>query len=256
MKELSITKILILRNSLKIALLFLSLFVLLFISLRYAINDTITNHRLVDEKFITVGISILFGYILAFVVLKAEHKLDVFFDKTLRALRNAIKGNIGEKKTFAQLEKILGGNSRIYKNLKIDPRFDIDAVIVGPKGLIVIEIKNLSGIFRFVGEDTYKISWRYGNECFCRLGEYDNPIREVLRHNLKLEKYLHENGFGNMRSHKTLLMVGDAKIEELKEPAAYVITNLEHLKKYVDGLYDDERFTPEFRERLGTFLNK
>lgn len=239
----------------KIALFFIVFILLAYFILGWSIADLMVNKRWADPKFIGTGIATLFVFILGMIEISVLNKADAWLDRQVFNLKNALKGNYGEKRTFERLGQMLGEQYRIYRNVYIPGRkFDIDVIVVGPKGIITFEIKNIGtkgDIFCFEGAETYKIRTYKdnGDEVSCKLGD-SNPIKEAMRHNLALEEWLMKNGYGGIKVKGAILMVGEASIEKISSPALYVITGFDGIKKYIEGTFADQRFTPEFCEKL------
>lgn len=243
-------------NLFKIIAFFIVFFLIVYIALGWSIRSIVANKCWLDPQFITVAISFTIGFLIALIELKFLTKLDVFYDRMVRALQNARKGNWGEKKTFEQLKQLLGNRYRIVRNFKIpDRKFDIDMIVLGPKGIITFEVKNIGSendIFRFEGADVYKITrYRNGNECSCKLSEYGNanPIQEAIRHNLALEKWLTKIGYEGIKVKGVVLMVSEARIE-FNKPAIFIIKDINHIKQYIDDSFEDPAFTEEFCSKL------
>lgn len=240
------------------------LFVVIFILIAYftlglSIKDLVVNRRWADPKFVGTGIAMLLVFMLGMIEISLLKRADEWLDKQIFNLKNALKGNRGEKKTFERLGQILGDQYKIYRNFHIPgQKFDIDAIIVGPKGIIAFEIKNLGtkeDRYSFEGSHAYKIKtyWN-GDETSCKLGDFSNPIKEAMRHNLALEEWLMKNGYSDIKVKGAILMVGEARIEKIVSPALYVITGLDGIKKYIEGTFADQRFTPEFCEKLNALF--
>ena len=90
----------------------------------------------------------------------------------------------------------------------------------------------------------------------CRLNERNSPTSEIIRHSLVLERWLEKSGYGGIRIKKAILMVGDRfLINKRENPVVYVITGLDNLDEYIQGSYEDPRFTSlEFRQELTQFF--
>ena len=75
-----------------------------------------------------------------------------------REIENYRKGEEGEQRTLEIILQSLDGNWTLFHNLRLPGRnkADLDAVLVGPAGLWVLEVKNLTGEYRNTGE-----KWEY-----------------------------------------------------------------------------------------------
>jgi len=257
-RKISFSEKNIIKYSLIIVFIFSALILIVYFSLRLSLSAIISQKKWLDPQFWATGIIFLAGIIFITILRYFLNKIDYWLDNAERNLKNALKGNWGEKKTFEEFQKILGADYKIYRNFKIQNRkFDNDAIIIGPKGIISIEIKNIHGDFEFIGEETYKHNWRYGNECLCKLNEWKSPTREVLRHCEAFEKWLSESGFNGIKLKRAILLVDTkARIIKLENPAVYVVKGLNDLAKYIENSYNDSLFTPEFCEKLDKLLSE
>ncbi|MFA6365179.1 MAG: nuclease-related domain-containing protein [Candidatus Paceibacterota bacterium] len=259
MLKLSFSKKQIIKNFLRIILVLGGLSVVAYFALNWSVRGIISRKLWLDEKIIFATIATLIGVLMATIEIKLLNIISDFFDRAVYDLRNAIKGNQGEKKAFDRLLEMLGSSYQLYRNVKIsDRKFDIDAVIVGPKGIIAIEIKNLSGEYRFVESGVYKIS-RYpdGNVCYCELGKWKSPAKEAIRHGRALEEWLMRNDFNQIKVRNAILMVGDSyKMEKIEKPEVYVIDGADGIEKYFVDTFEDSRFTPEFCAKLNQLFEK
>lgn len=259
----SFSQKLIIKIFLKVIIVLVVLLLVAYFLLGWSISNIISRKSWLDPQSLAIGISGILGFLVGVLEIKILDKIGDWFDRELFALKNAFKGNRGERRTFERLSEMLGDRYHLYRNFKIpNLKFDIDSVIVGPKGIITFEIKNLGGKndrFRFEGMDTYKIT-RYsnGNEVTCKFGGFGNmnPIREAKRHNVALEEWLVKNSHDRIKVKGAILMTGEAKIEEIKDPAIYVIKGLDGIKNFFDGCFDDQRFTEKYCEELNLIFQK
>ncbi len=92
---------------------------------------------------IMVVIRKLFGYVFDSVDKKITTEID-----------NARKGQEGEEAVLEALRQNLDGNWTLFRNLTLPGKnkADMDAVLVGPPGVWVLEIKNFTGEYRNFGE--------------------------------------------------------------------------------------------------------
>lgn len=263
MLRLSFSKKQILIEVLKIIIVFGVLLIVAYLGISWSFGRTIAQKSWLNPNFWAEGFLIVLGFLTGATEVWLLGRLDVWLDKRIFSIKNAFKGNWGEKKTFERLSEMLGDRYKIYRNFHIPgKKFDIDAMIVGPKGIITFEIKNLGtekDVFRFEGSDMYKVT-RYsnGNECVCRMAngyKSGNPIGETKRHNQALEEWLMKNGYGDIRVKGAILMASDAKIESLKSPAVYVIKGFDDIKRYIAGAFEDQRFNEEFCAKLNNLLD-
>lgn len=258
-KRLSFSEKNIIKYSLIIVIILVFAFLVAIFSLKWSLGQIISQKKWLDPQFwgtaIIFLIGIIFTVIFQYII---NNYFDFWLDNATQKLNNHLKGIRGEKKTFIKLKEILGQEYKVYRNFKIPNRkFDVDAIIVGPKGIIAIEIKNISGEFEFIGEETYKRYMNYNNECVCKLNEQKSPTKQILRHSAVLEKWLIENGFRNILLKRAIILVNEkVKVNKIKNPSVFIVKGLERLPNFIETCYNDPLFTLEFCKKLNWFLSK
>ena len=87
------------------------------------------------------------GWLIVFLPNLAVKKLD-------QQIKRYRKGQEGEECVVEVVRQNLDGNWILFRNVTLPGRSkaDVDAVLVGPPGVWALEIKNLSGVYRNVGE--------------------------------------------------------------------------------------------------------
>lgn len=89
-----------------------------------------------------VGVPLLFNLLLDWIMRQ--------FDKQVALYR---RGQVGEERAVEALRRSLDGNWTLFRSIMLPgQRNDIDLVLVGPPGVWALEVKNLAGRFRNVGE--------------------------------------------------------------------------------------------------------
>lgn len=212
------------------------------------------------NKDVIIAAGIFFsGYLFALAWNFFRHKIDFFLDNAIRHLKNAVKGYLGEKSAFDSLNDILGKEYKIYPNFRIpETGFDNDFIIIGPKGILSVEVKNISGEYDFIKEDTFKHDLHYGNECLCKLSEYKSPSREILRHCAALENWLVRQGFKNLKPKGLVLLAGDNSwVNKIEQPSGYyVIKSLEEVSETLEKTKIDLRFDVDLLRQLNSLFDK
>lgn len=245
------------------SLLKILLVILLFIIIEYfaaskAISDIIEG-RWLEKDTIVSAILFFSGYAFAWGWYRIRYRLDSFLDDAIRLLKSAYKGYLGEKNTHDKLKDILGSEYKIYPNFVIPgTKFDNDFIIIGPKGIISIEVKNISGKYDFIGEDTYKHDSHYGNECTCKLSEYQSPSREIIRHRVELENWLIHQGFRDIKPVGFVLLVREnSLVGKIENPSGYyVVKGLSKLSETLEKTWFDFKLTSDLQQKLKDLFNK
>ncbi|MDD3940836.1 MAG: nuclease-related domain-containing protein [Candidatus Pacebacteria bacterium] len=98
---------------------------------------------------------------------------------------------------------------------------DIDGILVGPKGLFLIEIKSWRGRFRMFGDE---ICRRISNDLY---RVYKSPIKQLDDNRIKLNKYLNSNGL--LIKCRPFIVLVDGKIENFNGSTGIFITDPEKI---------------------------
>ncbi len=103
--------------------------------------------------------------------------------------KNFRGGRLGEEKLAAVLQRQLSQDWALFLNVVLPQgSCDIDAVLVGPRGVFALEVKAYSGYYRNVGR-----TWR--RRAYGRWHTLDcNPTRQARRNAAALSKYLERCG--------------------------------------------------------------
>jgi hypothetical protein len=173
-------------------------------------------------------------------------------DKILDGISHAKLGKEGEDMVSRKLNEIFDKNIYyIYSNYKIPHRhFDIDTVIIGPKGIIIFEIKNYSTPLIFDGDDAFLTAGKGPIR-----PEWD-PRDEIRRHSYALLEYLKMGRFNEIQTHKAIVFPNkdSVKICYGARPGIYIIVGIDGLDEYVKNLPDNPRFTPEYCDKLDYYM--
>ncbi len=126
--------------------------------------------------FLTIGLALLIVLIKVF---------DRLIDKINDEIENCRKGRIGEELASRIIERTLDKKWSVYRNLLLPEKrgSDMDAVLVGPQGIWVLEVKNLNGQFRNIGEQ-----WEILQGTDWRIKK--SPTKQVRKNAARLSSYL------------------------------------------------------------------
>ncbi len=121
----------------------------------------------------------------------------VFSDRLLEEgaadYKSFAQGERGEETVIAELANCLDKRWTIYRNLQLPgSKADLDAVIVGPPGVLVIEIKAYSGSFKINGD-----RWHYRRAGRWYLSN-KSPLRQALANKRRLNAYLVQNNLSEI----------------------------------------------------------
>lgn len=111
---------------------------------------------------------------------------------------------------------------RNYHSNKVFLFGDIDGILIGPRGIFLLEIKSWKGVFRILGTNFYRHISKY----FYRL-YYKNPIQQLLINKEIIVKYFLENSLSiNVQS---FIIFADGEIEKFDKNIGIYITKPEEI---------------------------
>lgn len=181
-----------------------------------------------------------------------------YYEDALISDRDGAKqGMDGETIVFDWLDQSLDKERwRVLKNEKFiganGNKFDIDAVVIGPKGVFVFEIKNSSYDFLFTTEDCAVL---VGDQ-YCIYSGVD-PRIQVGRNAETIERLLKKKGLSEIKVKRAVVFARANSMRFLGKPVVYLIDNKEDLKKYLLEQNDDYSLTLELCESIkNTILSR
>ncbi len=155
------------------------------------------------------------------------------------ALKNPIEDLIDEYKDYIYgkegeeyVEKILSETlndeysyirNYIIPNTRIG---DIDGLLVGPKGIIVIEVKNYAGVFRISGGDMYR---RLRGDIYKLYRK--SPFRQTIQQRDYLKRFLREKNFDVPIA--ALIVLVDGKISSISGETKIFVIEPEKLTNHI-----------------------
>jgi hypothetical protein len=176
--------------------------------------------------------------------------LDRVLKKMDKDIENYHLGQIGEDKVVEVILQTLDGNWSLFRNLQLPgrSRADLDAVLVGPSGVWVFEIKNLSGVYRNTGEQ-----WEY------RAGQKWNPYgkspsRQAHTGAARLGNFLKADGLKQWV--EAVVVWADQESPLLVENPSVAVWPLERLPDELGNLWQEEKVSPDVRLRIVEKLTK
>lgn len=170
----------------------------------------------------------------------ADEELQKFMESS-KILCNLIKaeisGNKGEYKAFKTLEYLRSQN-RVLRNVELsdgERRTEIDALVITPKCLTIVEVKNTSKNILIDEDGNY---YRTGEflKWDCNIAEKMATKEELLR------KVLEAAGYGHIRIRSVVVFTNN-RIEVQNKFAQLRTCFVNHLAYVIDGFRLDESIT-------------
>ncbi|NCC70913.1 NERD domain-containing protein [bacterium] len=203
-----------------------------------------------DHDSLLIAVSMILGIILGLIIVWVNKYTNDFFLKTDIGKNIARKGDEGEKVAYLKLTKILDQKYKIHKNFKLPgAKFDFDFLIIGPKGVVVLEIKNSDNSYVFTEKEAIRVKIsKYSREETKLFGPCDHREKLIKRCNF-LGHHLNSLGLGQIKVKKALVFV-DSKVEIKGKSKVFIVSNINELAKYFDNLNEDRRFSQDFCEKI------
>ena len=174
-----------------------------------------------------------------------SHLEDLFYE-----IKILYKGEEGEDKVINLLKRFLD-HRYIYianYNLPNIETGDIDGLIIGPKGLIVLEIKNYPGVFRIGGLDLYrKIQKPYIYRLY-----FKSPVKQVLQR-LYILRELFKDKNVNIKIIPIVVLVS-GEIENISGLTDCFVMNYRELSDFIYKLPDVENWSDDLSKNILNIL--
>src|ERR1035437_4094597 len=227
MKKITYSKKLYLIAQLKFLAVLLVFIIILVLDFRYGIGRANFTIKTFEMLFV-----LLLGFSFYPVVMSAKRRLDKFEDKILDDADSARLGFEGENTVAEWLKQILPKDKYFVLPNFVLPghRFDIDFIVIGPKGVIILEVKNYTGQFQFSDDEYFQIKNGQKNV----LPPSFDPRDEARRHAYYLRKYFELNGYNNVRILKAVVFVNANRMSIDGNTGVYVAGGFDSLKKFLD----------------------
>lgn len=200
---------------------------------------------------IILAIAVLFSW----VMIEMDKRLDAKMDGYLKNYENAHKGDDGEVLVHKSLSQWLNPEHyKIFPNYKIPGvKADFDFVVVGQRGVILIEVKNYDTHNIFTYDKAY---YQSPEGRLVKLWD----IREVVKWRAeKLERYLAEHGLDNIRVRKVVLFVNPKSVEIQgdwqNKYKVYIAQGIPALGDYLSGQQPSRKFTAGYILQICKALN-
>lgn len=130
-------------------------------------------------------------------------------------LKNVQAGHEAEERTSHLLGSLLNDNWTLYRNVTLSDgrNDDIDAVLVGPSGVYVLEIKAYSGLHRY-STTRWEVAMGGGR---WQAKEW-NPARQAADGQKRLMSFLGSQGLGHIKVEPRVVWAGEGRVEVVGQP--------------------------------------
>jgi len=248
MSKLSYSKKLYLKSILKFFAILSALILILLIDVVYGIGRANFTFEVFEMLFVfAVG---YMSYPLFNILLSKLLKKE---DEILKDWGNAELGFKGEDTVADWLKQILLTKDYIVLPNVVLPNqsFDFDFIIIGPKGVIVLEVKNLTGKYHFSNDEYFGI--KNGQKKV--LPPYFDPREQVKKQIFSLREYFELKGYSNIKISKSVVFIDKNLISIEGNTGIYISAGYDSLKNFFDGITLDSNYTTEYCEKVRQVLS-
>lgn len=227
-------------------LIFIILFFAL-VALVWGISDLLIAQKLIAS---ILSIIVLFYPIIKLEAWISKRYIDPKLDHYSDEGKKARLGFEGEDEVCGFLEKLFDSNKySILRNIEFPgEKFDIDFVVVGPKGIFILDAKNYSNKVAF-SEKGYK--YFEGKKSYSSSAD---PRKGLDWKTNYLKNFLSSNGLGGAKIRKVIVFPKENSADFGKKVGIFIANGFEALKKYVDNLNTDPICTLEYCSKVKILL--
>ena len=123
-------------------------------------------------------------------------------------------------------------------------------MVIGPKGVIVLEVKNFSNQVKFYDNKYFLVN----GDRDVLLPQEDDPRSEIKRHTEYLRKYFESNNLKNIRILKAIVFPKNNAAVVSGLSGVWVASGFDSLKKFFEGASEDITYTQEFQDKIKNIL--
>lgn len=186
-------------------------------------------------------IVLTFASMFSILISRISDFIDDKIEKILADIERSKLGVDGEKLAKQVILSSIGAEDRAFFNKNLPTGGDIDCLILGEKGLILIEIKNFSRPIKL------PLFWVRG---------FNDPRNEAKKHAVELKKYLVESGYNkHLKIRKAVLYI-NKDVTYWGKQEVFNIRGLDSFAPYFFGLPLDNAITDQNITEVSTLIEK
>ena len=196
---------------------------------------------------IALVIVLAFMALACWLVIFVPDQITKRLDKQIESHR---LGEEGEERTVQLIVQALDGNWSLFRNVSLPGRNkgDLDIVLVGPPGVWVLEVKNLNGEYRNIGENW---EYRHGKNWKAAAA---NPSRQAFNNALRLKNFLLAD---NIKEYVNAAVVwANEESPVFVENPSVAVWLYNRLPDELGNIWQSEKLTISERAKIAEKLNK
>ncbi len=195
-------------------------------------------------SLLTAIVAILIFVFLLFLLWGFLKILDLIMNHLDKRIKHHRKGEEGEQRVVDVIQQVLDGEWWLFRNILIPGRnkADLDAILVGPTGIWVLEIKNFSNNHRNIGE-----RWQYEKN-----GKWYNsrssPSQQAQNNAARLGNFLKVNGLQQWV--KPILVWANTESTATAQNNTVPIWTLDRLRDELGNLWEGAPIPTDKRDQI------
>jgi hypothetical protein len=176
----------------------------------------------------------------------SKNHVDTLVDQ----IRSFRFGKEGEDAVIEELKKTLDDNYVYVTNYQIPNTKigDIDGLLICPKGILVLEVKNYVGVFRISGDDMLR---RLRGDIYKLYRR--SPFQQVIRQTKYLDKFFKDNGV-NVRVLPIVVLV-TGKISAISGATGVFVAEINKLTNHIFELSSIPDWSAELSNKIISALD-
>jgi hypothetical protein len=190
-----------------------------------------------------LGFLALFTWLILFIPDQIAKRLD----KQIELFR---LGEEGEERTVQMVIQALDGNWSLFRNVSLPGRNkgDLDIVLVGPPGVWVLEVKNLHGDYRNIGE-----TWEYRQGGKWKTASA-NPSRQAKENASRLGDFLKADHL-KIWVNPAVVWANEESPLFVENPSA-AVWMINRLPDELGNIWESEKLSKDDRNKIAEKLTK
>jgi hypothetical protein len=208
-----------------------------------AVSTLLSTPTGIIALILVLGFLALFTWLIYFIPDQITKRLD----SQIELFRF---GEEGEERTVQMIIQALDGNWSLFRNVTLPGRSkgDLDIVLVGPPGVWVLEVKNLRGDYRNIGE-----TWEYQQGKNWKSASA-NPGRQAKKNAGHLAEFLRADHLDTWVN-PAVIWANEASPLFVENPSTAVWL-FNRVPDELGNIWQQEKLSEEERKKIAEKLNK
>ena len=210
-------------------------------------NQSLTSIYSTPYGLLAVAIGMIILLLIFWLLVFIPDQIGKRLDKQIELFRF---GEEGEERTVQMIVQALDGNWSLFRNVSLPGRNkgDLDIVLVGPPGVWVLEVKNLRGEYRNIGE-----TWEYHHGKNWKIASA-NPSRQAKDNAARLGGFLQADHIKTWVN-PAVVWANEESPLHVENPSA-AVWMFNRLPDELGNIWQSEKLSKEERSKIVEKLTK